>query len=277
MKIWLGPAGNAVGVKGKGTEASLRYLKEIGLNAQEIEFVRNVYLKEERARKIGDLAKELKIKLSVHAPYYINLNSDKKEIIEKSKFFILNSMKIADELNADCVIIHPAYYGKFSEKETFERVKKKIIEILDKAGENGIKTKLALETMAKKSQFADLDNSIKILKEIKSKQLTLCIDFAHIFVRNGGKIDYEEIFDKLKILKFKRIFSHFSNMKYNLNKKKFVDVHVPLNSNPPFEELAKEILKRKIDITIISESPILEKDSLKMKKMFEKLGYKFSF
>jgi endonuclease IV len=39
--------------------------------------------------------------------------------------------------------------------------------------------------------------------------------------------------------------------------------------------LAKEILKRKIDINIISESPILEQDSFKMKKIFEKLGYKF--
>jgi len=37
----------------------------------------------------------------------------------------------------------------------------------------------------------------------------------------------------------------------------------------------KEILKRKIDITIISESPVLEQDSLVMKKMFEKLGYRF--
>ena len=50
-----------------------------------------------------------------------------------------------------------------------------------------------------------------------------------------------------------------------------------MNSNKPsFEELAKEILNQKINITIISESPIIEQDSLKMKEIFENLGYKFS-
>jgi len=45
---------------------------------------------------------------------------------------------------------------------------------------------------------------------------------------------------------------------------------------PNFEDFAKEILKRKINITIISESPILEQDSLLMKRIFERLGYKFT-
>jgi len=48
-----------------------------------------------------------------------------------------------------------------------------------------------------------------------------------------------------------------------------------LDHAPPFEPLAKEIIKRKTDITIISESPITDLDSLKMKKIFEKLGHKF--
>jgi deoxyribonuclease-4 len=51
--------------------------------------------------------------------------------------------------------------------------------------------------------------------------------------------------------------------------------HLVLDHKPDFEPLAKEMLKRKFDITIISESPILEQDSLKMKKIFEKLGYRF--
>ena len=42
------------------------------------------------------------------------------------------------------------------------------------------------------------------------------------------------------------------------------------------EEQLKEILKRKINCTIISESPITWKDSLYMKKIFEKIGYKFT-
>jgi len=67
----------------------------------------------------------------------------------------------------------------------------------------------------------------------------------------------------------------FSNMKYNVNTKKFVDVHVPIDSHPPFKALAEEIIKRKMNITIISESPILEQDSLKMMKIFRSLGLEF--
>jgi len=273
MKIWLGPAGNAISAR-KETAASLKYLKEIDLNAQEIEFVRNIYLNKEKARKIGEIAKSLGIKLSVHAPYYINLNSEKTQVIKKSKFFILESLDRANEMKAEYVVIHPAYYGNLK-TETYENVKTRILEILDEAKERGIKSKLALETMGRKSQFGSLDELINLCKEIKNKQLTICIDFAHIFVRNNGKISYSEIFDKLKDLKLKQIFSHFSNVKYNLNKKEFVDIHIPINSHPPFKDLAKEILKRKVNITLISESPALEKDSLKMKKVFEKLGYKF--
>ena len=148
-----------------------------------------------------------------------------------------------------------------------------INEILDKAKQKGIKNvKLGIETMAKMSQFGNLEETIKLCKEIKN--VVPYIDWCHLFVRNDGRIDYPEIFDKLEILKLDHIYSHFSNSKLNTISGKFVDVHVPIKSHPPFEPLAKEILKRKIDITIISESPILEQDSLKMKEIFQKLGYK---
>ncbi|MEK6909623.1 MAG: endonuclease IV, partial [Candidatus Aenigmatarchaeota archaeon] len=79
------------------------------------------------------------------------------------------------------------------------------------------------------------------------------------------------VFDKLKPLTPDHINSPFEGGDKN-KKGEFVDVHVPINGHPPFEPLAKEIIKRKLGITIISESPVLEIDSLKMKKIFEKLG-----
>ena len=53
--------------------------------------------------------------------------------------------------------------------------------------------------------------------------------------------------------------------------------HLTLDKKKPdFRPLVKEILKRKpFDMTFISESPIIEKDALNLKKMFEKEGYKF--
>ena len=274
MKIYLGPGGNCITAKDSSTLGSFERLKELNLNAQEIEFVRSIYLSPKAAEEIGRLAKNYGILLSVHAPYFINLLSDKKETIEASIKRILESLDRAERMEAKFVVVHAAYYGKLSKEEAFQKMKEITLKIIGEMEKMGIKkAKLAYETMAKESQFADLDELLRLMKEVKSKLLTVCVDFSHLYCLGNGKIDYSAILDKLK--GFKQIHSHFSNVKYNLNSKKFVDVHVPIDSHPPFEPLAKEILKRNFDITIISESPKLELDSLKMKETFEKLGYKF--
>ena len=274
MKIFLGPAGIPTVAEDRTTEGGMKKVSELGLNCIEIEFVRNVYLNQKKAEEVGKLAKELNIQLTVHAPYFINLLSDKKSTVEASKKRILESLDRAERMNAKAVVVHAAYYGNLSKEEAFEKMKSITEEILDEAKKIGInKTLLAYETMAKESQFAGLEELLKLVKEVKSKQLTVNVDFAHLFVRNDGKIDYAEILEKLK--GFDQIFSHFSNVKFNLNTKKFVDVHVAINSHPPFKPLAEEILKRKLNITIISESPVLEQDSLKMLQIFKKLDPKF--
>jgi len=274
MKIFLGPAGIPTVAEDRTTEGGIKKVSELGLNCIEIEFVRNVYLNQKKAEEVGKLAKELNIQLTVHAPYFINLLSDKKSTVEASKKRILESLDRAERMNAKAAVVHAAYYGNSSKEEAFEKMKSITEEILDEAKKVGInKTLLAYETMAKESQFAGLEELLKLVKEVKSKQLTVNVDFAHLFVRNDGKIDYAEILEKLK--GFDQIFSHFSNVKFNINTKKFVDVHVAINSHPPFKPLAEEILKRKLNITIISESPVLEQDSLKMLQIFKKLDLKF--
>jgi len=274
MKIYLGPGGNCITAKESSTLGSFERLKELNLNAQEIEFVRSIYLSPKAAEEVGRLAKNYGILLSVHAPYFINLLSDKKETVEASIKRILESLDRAERMEAKFVVVHAAYYGKFSKEEAFKKMKEITLKIIEEMEKMGIKkTKLAYETMAKESQFADLDELLRLMKEVKSKLLTVCVDFAHLYCLGNGKVDYSTILDRLK--DFKHIHSHFSNVKYNLDTKKFVDVHIPIDSHPPFEPLAKEILKRDFDITIISESPKLELDSLKMKETFEKLGYKF--
>jgi len=271
--IFVGPAGNATLAKEPGTEGSLKWLKENGLNAQEIEFVRNIYLKPDRAEAIGILAKQLGIRLSVHAPYFINLASEKKKVVEASKRMILDTADRAKRLNADAIAIHIAYYAKQKEK-TKEIVKHELMEILEKLKKEKNDVKLGIETMAKPNQFGNLDEVINFCLDIKNKQVIPYIDFAHIFCEKGS-IDYAEVFEKLKPLKLSHINSHFSGMKYNPKTKKYTDIHTMINKAPDFLPLAKEILKRKVDITIIIESkPWPDKDALKVKEIFEKLGYK---
>lgn len=270
MKIFLGPAGLPIVSEGK-TVDGIRKVRELGLNAMELEFVRQVYMNEKTAEETGQVAKESDVRLSVHAPYYINLCSKESKIIEESKERIVKSAVIGEIAGADAIAIHAAYYSGLTPEQAYDKLKENVLDVLDKAKSKGVKNiKLGLETMGRPSQFGSLDEIIKLCKDVGRRQLIPYIDWGHLYVRGKGKINYSEYFDKLKVLKLDHINSHFEGVSKN-KKGEFIDVHVPIGDNPPFEPLAKEILKRKLDITIISESPILEQDSLKMKSIFDRL------
>jgi deoxyribonuclease-4 len=273
MKVYLGPAGVPTVSENRSTLSGIKCVAKLGLNAFECEFVRGVKMNSEMAQEVGKLARELGVRLTVHAPYFINLLSDYKQVVDASKKRILESLDRAERMGAKAVVVHAAYYGGLSKEAAFEKMVEVTRDIIESMGKNGIdETSLAYETMAKESQFASLDELLRLVRTVKSRHLTVCVDFAHIFVRNNGKIDYPEILGKLK--GFDEIYSHFSNMKYNMNTGKYVDVHVPIDSHPPFKTLAEEIMKKKVDIMIISESPLLEQDSLKMVRVFKSLGLK---
>ncbi len=272
-KIYLGTAGIPLSTKSRESIEGIKRIRELGLNAMEIEFVQGVRMKVEKAKEAGDIAKNLNVRLSVHAPYFINLCSEDLEKVKASKKRIIDSADRANAMNADTIAIHIAFYSKMNPKECYNRIKSELGEVVDFAEESGIKVKFGIETMAKETAFGTLDEVISISKEIKN--VVPYIDWAHTFGRQGGKIDYGEVIDRLiRELNISHINSHFESLE-NRNGK-YVDVHRSIIYNtPPFEPLAKEILKHDISITLICESPELEKDALIMKNIIEKLGYRF--
>lgn len=248
------------------------------LNGFEVEFVRGVKMSSDMAKRVGELSKKLNIRLSIHAPYYINLCSKETEKVKASKQRIIRSVERAHDMHADVVVFHPAYYGKLSEKEAYQTVKEACEDMDDILKDKGTSdVKLGLETTGKVSQFGTLDEIVQVCKELK--YCLPVIDWSHIFARQGGRIDFSNIFDKVSVLKPKHLHTHVSCIEFSpvgMTGKGNERYHLPLNTKKPdFEPLVKEILKRKIDITLISESPILEQDALVLKKMFEKHGYKF--
>ena len=275
--IWLGPAGIPTVSKERSTLAGLKTVAELGLNAMEIEFVRGVKMSLEMAKQVGELARKLKIRLSVHAPYFINLCSQDEKKLENSKRMILDSAERAEAMQADIVVFHPGYYGKLSTQEALEKVGKACEDLRDRMQSMGIENvRLGLETMGKQSTFGTLEEIIEICRKVKD--CAPVIDFAHIFARQAGRIDYGKIFDSVRVLKLKHLHTHFTCVEFSQVAigKGNERYHLELKTKKPdFKPLAKEILRRKLDITIISESPVLEQDSLRMKKVFEELGYKF--
>ena len=276
--IYLGPAGVPMTSKDSSTLGGLRRVAELDLTALEVEFVRGVTMKNELADEVGKLAKELKIELSVHCPYFINLCSVDRMKLEASKKRILDSVERSYHMGAHVAVFHPGFYGSLTPEAAYDMVKEAELEMLDSMKSMGVKgVILGNETTGKVSAFGNLEELVRLCKEVRGCEPV--VDFSHLWARAAGKIDYSEIFEKLEPLNLKHLHSHFTSMEWTPakipgfgNERR----HLPISFNePPVEPLVKEIVKRDIDITIISESPVLDHDSLVMKKMFERSGYRF--
>lgn len=261
--------------KGSSTSDGVRKTSEMGLDAMQVAFTHGIYMKLEEAKKLRIVAKEEDVELIVHAPYYINLASEKSEVITASKKRILDTLHRGEAMGATVAVVHAGFYGKDKEK-ALEMINNACQEISNAIERNGWNIKLGLETMGKQKSFGTLDEIVPISKSIKN--VIPYLDVAHIYAGNAGKIDYKEIFDKLKTLKLKKYDSHFSGINFSVVKegKGNEKNHITLaESKMDFVGFSKEILRRKKDTTLISESPILEQDALVMKGIFEKLGHKF--
>lgn len=255
--IRFGPAGLG-GVKEAIT--NLEEYSRLGLFACEIEFVRNIYLKDKDCEEIKKAAKRLGIKLSIHAPYFINLNSVEKKIIEDSKKRILECCRIGELLGVYRVVFHAGYYGKMSPDETYNNIKKEIIEMQKVIKEKGWKVKIAPETTGKVNVFGSIEQIAKLVEETNC---SFCIDFAHILAREK-KVDYKKIIDLFG--KYKEWHCHFSGINYGEKGEKN---HIKTGKEE-WKKLLNELPKDK-DIVIINESPDMIEDSIEGLNIIKKL------
>ncbi len=252
MTIKFGPAGLG-GVK--KAILNLETYSAFGLKACEVEFTYSAYIKKkEDARKIGRAAKKLGIKLSIHAPYWINLNSDDKNVIKKSKERILRCCEVGTWLGAYRVVFHPGYYGKKSREETYENIKKNILEIKKEIRDKKYTPKLAPETTGKVNVFGSID---EIANLVKDTGCAFCIDFAHILARYKT-YKFKEILKKFR--NHKELHIHFSGIVYG---KKGEKRHRKTKERE-WKKLLKNLsrISKNKEIIIINESPDPLKDSI---------------
>jgi deoxyribonuclease-4 len=262
--ILLGPAGSPL----KSTIEGLSEIRKLGLQAMEVEFTHGIKMSDSLAREIFAENKKYDVALSVHAPYFINLASEENEKRNASAQRIIKSCELGNYMGAKSIVFHPAYYGKNGEEKTYNIVKEAVLSIQEKIEKNSWDVELCPETTGKKSEFGTLEELLRLRKETKCG---ICIDFAHILARNKS-INYKELFDKLERAGIKKVHSHFSGIVFG---DKGEQHHKDLNADEILP-LAKEILKRDIRITMICESPSTWRDALKIKSVFEGIGYKFN-
>lgn len=275
-KFWFGPAGKPISMKSSDILKAPQFLREIGLNAMEYEAVRGVKISESKARAFGEEASKHGVLLSLHAPYYVNLASAKKSIVEDSVRRIIESVQASAWMNSYVVVFHSGYYKDApSKREALEWVIKSLRKVVDYMSENKIgNTWLGPETTGKTTQVGDLSEVIEIARRVERTRPV--VDWAHLYARHGGKL-ITSVDDVLRVVEtiekelgdyaVKPLHTHFSRIEYSRGGEREHHTLAEKDYGPEFSNVCRALCEAGVDAVVISESPILEQDAIVMRNV----------
>ena len=257
-----------------GTVEGLLQAKKLGIAAMEIEWVQNVPKNEERMAEIRETAETLGITLTVHAPYFVNLNTPDRAKLAASKRRVLDALAMAELAGARSVCVHAAFNLGLPPEKVFENVRRATEDIMKQKLKLFPHVNLAYETMGKQTQFGTLEDVLKVSKEFDNYP---CIDPAHMHARENGKVnsveEWNDMFDLyqkyLGKSALKYVHMHFSGIAYTAKGER---MHLPLQkSDAKWKDFLRVLKQRKIDGVVVCESPLLEKDTLLLQKAFQSM------
>jgi deoxyribonuclease-4 len=270
MSLLFGTAGTPHSSRGTDSISGIKRIHELDLGCMELEFVRGVKMGEKTARAVYDIARQFGIKLSVHAPYYINLNAE-GETLEASKERILNSARIGHICGAKSVVIHAGFIQKHPREAVYERIKTAIVEIKEQLKSECVDITLRIETMGRDSQFGSLEEALAIT-EVGG--VLPCIDFSHLHAVTGKNNSREEfasilacVEEKLGRQGLNDMHIHVSGIEYSDKGEK--NHLVFAESDFKYKELAQAFVEFDIKGLVICESPNLEEDALLLKGEYD--------
>jgi deoxyribonuclease-4 len=227
---------------------AVRKVRAAGLSALEVQFVRNVLYNPSRAEEARLEAKESGVLLSVHAPYYINLNSSSPETREKSEEWILRALRGAEAFGAWMVVVHAATYGDDAESCT-KKVLGSLRKVREKADSESLKAVIGLETMGKKAAWGTVPEILEVMKEVPG--VLPVVDFAHLQAR-GPPLSKERLRSLLRSLSsVPRLHCHLSGIEFTVAGER---KHLRLGEGLDHEMVLDALHDSGIEATVICES-----------------------
>jgi deoxyribonuclease-4 len=260
-----------------GSVGTIIHLSNQNLFAFELGWVRSVRVSKETCALIKETANEHNVEISVHAPYYINLNADEEEW-PKSRKRLMDAAVFGNYAGASDIIFHPGSYFGRPPAEVLETAIPRLSECVTELRDKGNPVTLRPETMGKGAMLGSLDDTLAMAKEIDGVEP--CVDFAHLHARAGdGSVNsYEEWMSSLKNYQkvlgkrsLKRIHAHLSGIEYGPKGERN---HLYLeDSDFNLEGLLKALADMGCGGRILCESPeFMDRDALVIKQAWENVS-----
>lgn len=258
-----------------GSVGGIYYLAELGLKAMELGWVRSVRVSESTAENIQAAGKERDVALSVHAPYYINLNADEEEW-PKSRKRLMDAARAGYASGATDIVFHPgSYFGK-PPVEVLNTSLPRLEGCVMELQAEGNSVLLRPETMGKGAMLGSLEDTLEM------SQLTgvePCLDFAHLHARpgDGSMNSYNEWMDVLTAYQKKlgdeslqRLHCHLSGIEYT---EKGERNHLVITeSDFNLDGLFRALKDFNAGGRILCESPTMEEDALFLQIAWQKFN-----
>ncbi len=278
LSFRFGTVGSPSGTPKKpgGSVGAIEFSKSIGLNALELGWVQSVRVTEATCALIKSAGEEQGVALSVHAPYFINLNASDEEWT-KSRKRLMDAAHYGWLAGATDIIFHPGSYFMNDPLEVLKVAIPRLKGCVDDLKKNGDAVTLRPETMGKSAMLGSFEDAVAMSKAMD--MVMPCLDFAHLHARPGdGTMNtYDEWSRLLEVYArelgekaLKRLHIHLSGIEYGpkgeKNHLKFADADLDMKA------LFKALNRFGCGGRILCESPIMEEDALVMKKTWMKIS-----
>lgn len=256
----FGTVGAPQTTPGSGTMSAIEHIRVLGLGHLEIAWVRSVRVTDEVCGEIKAAATRHKITLSVHAPYFINLNSQTTEKMAASDERLLAAARKGYRAGAKDIVFHPGSYHTQPPEQVYQRAKEKLLELTGILREEGVDVVLRPETMGKSAMFGNLEEVVRLSAEVPG--ILPCIDWAHLHARCGDGTfnSYAEFSAALQLVKdtlgergLKNVHFHLSGISYTAKGEK---AHLPLNeADIHYRELLQAFVDYGVEGSAATEAP----------------------
>lgn len=259
-----------------GTIGGILRSADLGLSTLELGWVRSVRVSEATCLEIKQTALEQDVLISVHAPYFINLNADSEEW-PKSRQRLMDAAYYGHLAGATDIIFHPgSYFGK-SPAEVLPIAIERLAECVEELREKNISVTLRPETMGKSAMLGSLEDTLEMSLAMDGVQP--CLDFPHLHARTGdGSMNsYDEwaavlrlYAERLGEAALENLHIHMSGIEYTEKGEKN---HLRLDeADLDMEAILDALCDFNCRGRILCESPVLEEDAIVLKEAWDKIA-----
>jgi len=251
-------------------------LRELDLDALELGWVQSVRVSEQTCADIRATAEAQEVKISVHAPYFINLNADDEEW-PKSRKSLMDATQYGHLAGATDIIFHPgSYFGQPAEQVLPKAIERLAgcVEELREAANPAI---LRPETMGKSAMLGSFEDVLEMSRAIPG--VKPCLDFAHLHARpgDGTMNSYDEWARLLEMYAetlgtdaLGDLHVHLSGIEYGPKGEK---EHLPVEeADLDLRALFRALHNFACRGRILCESPAMENDALVLKQRWGEIS-----